>query len=187
MQDVGHGPSLEFLTLAALLLQGEYKSLLGKSLARTWYPFCVCFLAGDCFAWGEEEEGRGGVTGGKEERITRRKLSGGRTSRRWRKSWSRWYHLTNKTCFLTSPQVKSMSMYGRTDEGEEFKMNLRKKRKPMWTSIAEQWVGEKLLGRDDGRGLWTKWAEEQSARGCCSSQQYHFKSRPVIAMYFLSP
>ena len=28
-----------------------------------------------------------------------------------------------------------MSMYGRTDQGEEFKMNLRKKRKPMWASI----------------------------------------------------
>ena len=35
--------------------------------------------------------------------------------------------MTNKTCSLTSPQVKSMSMYRRTDEGEEFKMNLRKK------------------------------------------------------------
>ena len=31
-----------------------------------------------------------------------------------------------------------MSMYRRTDEGEEFKMNLRKKRKPTWASIAEQ-------------------------------------------------
>ena len=40
MQDVGRGPSLEFLTWTALLLQGEYKSLktlLGKSLARTWF------------------------------------------------------------------------------------------------------------------------------------------------------
>ena len=30
-----------------------------------------------------------------------------------------------------------MSMYGRTDEGEEFKMNLREIRKPMWASISE--------------------------------------------------
>ena len=30
-----------------------------------------------------------------------------------------------------------MSMYGRTDEGEEVKMILREKRKPMWASIAE--------------------------------------------------
>ena len=30
------------------------------------------------------------------------------------------------------------SYKARTDEGEEFKMNLRKKRKPRWTRIAEQ-------------------------------------------------
>ena len=68
------------------------KSLLRKWLARTWYPFCVCFLSGDCFAWGEEEEGRVGANkrNGSEHRVagsadgnsdllrvTRRKLSCG--------------------------------------------------------------------------------------------------------------
>ena len=68
MQDVGSGPGLEFWTWAALLLQGEYlKSYLGKSLARAWYPFCVCFLSGDCFVQVKEEEGRGGLTGGMDQ------------------------------------------------------------------------------------------------------------------------